>query len=124
MTAVLLTRHGGLDALDYRTDVAVPQPGTGEVLINVAAAGVNNTDINTRTAWYSKKVTDWTNTGSAGGFGEAETADATWSGVPMQFPRIQWSNVCGRSVGVGEGVNAGRIGERVLVRNMLRSYVG
>jgi NADPH:quinone reductase-like Zn-dependent oxidoreductase len=123
MTAVLLTRHGGLDALAYRHDVSVPAPGPGEVLINVAAAGVNNTDINTRTAWYSKKVTQGTNTGGAGGFGEAEDADATWSGVPMTFPRIQGADVCGRIVAVGEGVDAGRIGERVLVRNMLRTYV-
>ena len=31
-----------------------PRPKPGEVLINVAAAGVNNTDINTRIGWYSK----------------------------------------------------------------------
>ena len=47
MHAVLLTGHGGLEKLEYRTDVAVPEPGVGEVLIRVAAAGVNNTDINT-----------------------------------------------------------------------------
>jgi len=54
MAAVYLTAHGGLDKLEYRTDVPLPQPGVGEVLIQVGAAGVNNTDINTRTAWYSK----------------------------------------------------------------------
>ena len=54
MAAVLLTGHGGLDKLEYRTDVAVPRPGPGEVLIRVRAAGVNNTDINTRIGWYSK----------------------------------------------------------------------
>lgn len=48
MAAVLLTGHGGIEKLEYRTDVPVPQPGHGEVLIQVAAAGVNNTDINTR----------------------------------------------------------------------------
>ncbi len=47
MAAVLLTGHGGLDRLDYRTDVPVPRPKRGEVLIQVAAAGINNTDINT-----------------------------------------------------------------------------
>ena len=46
MTAVQLIGHGGLDALRYREDV--PMPLTGEVLIEVAAASVNNTDINTR----------------------------------------------------------------------------
>ena len=123
MTAVLLTHHGGLDALDYRADVPVPRPGEGELLIRVSAAGVNNTDINTRIGWYSKKVTDSTNTGGAGGFENAADADATWSGVPMSFPRIQGADVCGRVVAVGDGVDTARIGERVIVRNMLRSYV-
>ncbi|MEE8364412.1 MAG: alcohol dehydrogenase, partial [Gammaproteobacteria bacterium] len=48
MAAVVLTGHGGLDKLEYREDVPVPQPGPSEVLIRVGAAGVNNTDINTR----------------------------------------------------------------------------
>ena len=48
MHAVVLTGHGGLDKLEYRTDVIVPVPQANEVLVRVAAAGVNNTDINTR----------------------------------------------------------------------------
>lgn len=51
MSAVLTTGHGGFEVLDYRHDVDVPQPKTDQVLIKVLAAGVNNTDINTRTAW-------------------------------------------------------------------------
>ena len=31
--AVLLTGHGGLEKLEYRTDVPVPHPGEGEVLM-------------------------------------------------------------------------------------------
>jgi hypothetical protein len=31
MSAVLLTGHGGLDRLQFRTDVPVPRPGIGEV---------------------------------------------------------------------------------------------
>jgi len=123
MTAVLLTGHGGTDMLDYRTDVPVPAPGAGEVLINVTAAGINNTDINTRTAWYSKSVSEATNEGGANGFAQADATDASWSGVPLQFPRIQGADACGRIVGVGEGVDPSRIGERVIVRNMLRTYV-
>ena len=53
MRGVLLKGHGGFEQLEYRDDIPVPVPGPGEVLIRVAAAGVNNTDINTRTAWYS-----------------------------------------------------------------------
>jgi len=52
-----------------------------------------------------------------------DDADATWSGVPMTFPRIQGADCCGLIVGVGEDVGTGRLGERVIVRNMLRTYV-
>lgn len=124
MTAVQLMGHGGIDMLHYKTDVPTPVPGDGDVLIKVAAAGVNNTDINTRIGWYSKKVTEATNTGGAEGFNDVDDDDATWSGVPMTFPRIQGADCCGTIVAVGGGVDAGRIGERVIVRNMLRTYVG
>ena len=115
MAAVLLTGHGGLEMLDYREDVPVPEPGTGEVLIAVAAAGVNNTDINTRIAWYSKAVRSDTGAGGADGFAAALDDDASWSGEPLSFPRIQGADVAGRIVAVGAGVDGARVGERVLV---------
>ena len=72
MRAVVLTGHGGLDKLELHEDWPVPRPGPGEVLIAVGACGMNNTDINTRTAWYSKSVTEGTTAeGGAGGFGDA-----------------------------------------------------
>ena len=123
MHAVQLIGHGGIDKLAYRTDVPVPQPGAGEVLIRVAAAGVNNTDINTRIGWYSKAITEDTNTGGAEGFDSVDDDDASWSGTPLTFPRIQGADVCGHVVAVGEGVDPARMGERVIVRNMLRTYV-
>lgn len=123
MAAVLLTGHGGFDKLQYREDVPVPMPGPGEVLIRVAAAGVNNTDINTRIGWYSKGVAGETSAGGAAGFEAARDQDASWSGAPLSFPRIQGADCCGRIAAVGDGVDPSRIGERVLVRNMLRSYV-
>lgn len=124
MHAVLLTGHGGYEKLEYRTDVPVPQPKAGEVLIRVAAAGVNNTDINTRTAWYSKAVTDGSNAGAAAGFAGADDTDASWAGEPLRFPRIQGADCCGHVAAVGAGVDPARIGERVIVRNLLRSPVG
>lgn len=123
MKGVLLVGHGGFEKLEYREDIPVPRPAAGEVLLRVAAAGVNNTDINTRIGWYSKAVKSGTEGGAVDGFQSSEDADASWSGTPLAFPRIQGADCCGRIVAVGEGVDPNRIGERVIVRNMLRSYV-
>jgi len=119
MQAVLLTGHGGLDRLEYRSDVPVPRPAAGEVLIRVGASAVNNTDVNTRTGWYSKTVRGDTNSAAATGYDGASDADGGWSGA-LVFPRIQGADCCGRIVAVGDGVDAARIGERVLVRPMYR----
>ena len=118
MSAVLLTGHGGLDMLDYREDILVPKPKDGEVLIRVAAAGINNTDINTRIGWYSKTVTSDTQTG-AKGYERLNNDDASWSGIPLHFPRIQGADICGHIVAVGKDVDTARIGQRVLVRSMM-----
>ena len=125
MKAVLLTGNGGFEKLDYRGDVPVPAPKTGDVLIRVGAAGVNNTDINTRTGWYSKAVTaGTTSAGGAGGFAEAKTEDSGWTGAALVFPRIQGADACGRIVAVGAGVDTARIGERVLIEPVFRGPVG
>jgi NADPH:quinone reductase-like Zn-dependent oxidoreductase len=119
MEAVVLTGHGGLDKLEWREDVPLPQPDAGEVLIRVGASSVNNTDVNTRTGWYSKSVRGDTNSAATGGYGGASDADGAWSGA-LSFPRIQGADCCGRIVAVGEGVDRARVGERVLVLPMHR----
>ena len=121
MAAVQLVRHGGLEALCYRKDVPTPVAGNGEVLIKVAAAGINNTDINTRIGWYSKEVRDSTSTGGETGFGLLDDEDAAWSDVPIAFPRIQGADCCGFIVETGQGVHPARVGERVIVRSMMHS---
>ncbi len=118
MHAVLLQGHGGLEQLSNREDVTDPRPAAGEVLIAVSACGVNNTDINTRIGWYSKAVTADTESGGAQGFETVNDDDASWSGIPLHFPRIQGADVCGRVVAVGDGVSSNRIGERVLVQTI------
>jgi len=118
MHGVQLVGHGGIDKLVYREDLPTPKPGIGEVLIRVAAAGVNNTDINTRIGWYSKSVSEDTDTGGATGFDTVNDDDASWSGVPLTFPRIQGADVCGRIIAVGADISPARIGERVLVQTM------
>lgn len=123
MAAVLLTGHGGIDKLEYRTDVAIPTPEAGEVLIQVKASAINNTDINTRIGWYSKQISEATETGGSTGYDNRDDQDASWSGTSLKFPLIQGADACGYIVAVGDGVDESRIGERVLVRNMLRTYV-
>ncbi|RDE24038.1 alcohol dehydrogenase [Motiliproteus coralliicola] len=117
MHAVYLTGHGGFDKLSYVSDAPMPQAGTGEVLIRVGAAGINNTDINTRIGWYSKTGT--TQQGSEQGLDEADADDGGWGGA-IQFPRIQGADVCGRIIAVGDGVSSDRVGKRVLVEPCFR----
>jgi len=116
MRAVVLTGHGGLEKLIYRDDYPMPVPGPGEVLVKVAACGLNNTDINTRTAWYSETVKDGiTQHGGAAGFADAEAAQGTWGMRPMAFPRIQGADAVGSIAAVGAGVSEQRRGQRVIV---------
>ncbi|MER9007999.1 alcohol dehydrogenase family protein [Mesorhizobium sp. M0862] len=116
MRAVILTGHGGLDKLEYREDWPVPKPSAGEVLIKVGACGLNNTDINTRTAWYSKAIRGGISPSSGrAGFAHAVADARGWVGAALQFPRIQGADVAGHIVAVGDGVDTGRIGERVIV---------
>ncbi|MEM9464779.1 MAG: alcohol dehydrogenase family protein [Actinomycetota bacterium] len=119
MTAVYLRGYGGADMLDVVADAPVPTPGPDEVLIKVGAAGVNNTDINTRTGWYAREVTGGSNDTAAGD--EEQTAASGWSGE-IEFPRIQGADACGRIVGVGEAVDPARIGERVIVASLQDAY--
>ncbi|MBT8356183.1 MAG: alcohol dehydrogenase family protein [Deltaproteobacteria bacterium] len=110
MRGVWLIGHGGMDKLDIRQDIPVPAPGPRDALVRVAAAGVNNTDINTRIAWYSKN--------------EGASEDASWSGEPIQFPLIQGADVCGHIIAVGEEITSDRIGERVLIEPCIREVNG
>ena len=123
MSGVVLTGHGGFDKLEFRTDLPVPSVGPGEVLIKVAAAAINNTDINTRIGWYSKAIREGTSEGGGIGFASTQDDDASWTGEALKFPRIQGADCCGHIVAVGHGVDPVRIGERVIVRNLLRTYV-
>ena len=119
MRAVVLEGHGDLDQLVYHDDWPTPQPAHGEVLIKVAACGLNNTDVNTRTAWYSKGNEGET---TGGALEEADDEDATWGGAPITFPRIQGADVSGTAVAVGPGVDDAIIGKRVLIDTWLRDW--
>ncbi|WP_425595595.1 alcohol dehydrogenase family protein [Ruegeria faecimaris] len=88
MSGVFLTCHGGPEALEWRDDIPVPTPAPGQVLVRVAAAGVNNTDINTRIGWYSSDVTGATDAV------DQEVEAGGWGGA-LNFPRIQGGDLCG-----------------------------
>ncbi|UCH27608.1 MAG: alcohol dehydrogenase catalytic domain-containing protein, partial [Trueperaceae bacterium] len=118
MRAVLLTGHGGLEKLEYHQNIPVPKPGPGEVLIEVGACGMNNTDINTRVGWYAKEVTT-----ASGNVPLNTDRDGSWGGG-LRFPRIQGADPAGRIVAVGSGVDANRVGQRVLVDPWLRDPSG
>ena len=118
MRAVVLRGHGGLDRLEYVTDAPIPTPGRDEVLVEVGACGMNNTDVNTRTGWYSKSVSSATGEDTA-----ADDADGSWTGA-VTFPRIQGADPVGRIAEVGSSVEPGRLGERVMIDAWLRDPDG
>ena len=99
MKAVVTLGNGGLDQLSFR-DVPTPELGRGEVLVKVLAAGVNNTEINTRVGWYS-----------GGG----------WH-IPTPFPFIQGTDCCGIVTEVADSSDSTLIGRRVLVRPCMRPH--
>ncbi|MFV2143514.1 alcohol dehydrogenase family protein [Isoptericola sp. G70] len=103
MKAVQLVGHGGLDQLVYRDDVPTPAPDAGEVLIDVHACGMNNTDV-------------WVREGAYGS--ETDAAEvSTWrrGRSTLEFPRIQGTDTVGEIVAVGDGVPPERVGTRVMV---------
>ena len=88
MRAAVLSRHD-LDGLTL-AETAVPEPGAGEVLVRVETVGVNQLDLNV-----------------IAGIGP---------GAQAQLPRILGIDPAGEIVGVGTGVDQGRIGRTVVVK--------
>ena len=119
MKAVVTTGNGGYDKIEYR-EVPVPMLAPGEILLEVLAAGVNNTEINTRVGWYSSTVTAGTEEAASAEEEKATVkADGGWNeGTP--FPFIQGADCCGRVVAVAPGGDESTIGARVLVRPCIR----
>ena len=91
--------NGGFEQLVY-CDVPMPELDAGEVLVKVLAAGVNNTEINTRIGWYS-----------GGG----------WH-IPTPFPFIQGTDCCGVVTQVAHTGDAHLLEQRVLIRSCMRPH--
>ena len=99
MRAVRITEHGEPDVLQ-RTEAPVPTPSAGEVLVQVSAVSLNNTDLWTRQGAYGRP--------------DDPGALSGWRG-PIDFPRVQGADVAGRIAAVGTGVDADLVGRRVVV---------
>lgn len=117
MMAVVTLANGGYDKLVYK-EVAAPVIGPGEVLVKVLAAGVNNTEINTRLGWYSSSVSSSTNASSDQNL-VLEQTDGGWNGE-TPFPFIQGTDCCGEVVQAFEQDDQKLLGQRVLVRPCIR----
>ncbi len=119
MRAMVLTGHGGLEKLKYRTDWPMPEVGADDVLIKVGACGLNNTDVNTRSGWYSKAVTEAT---TGGAYDTVDSEDPSWGGAPITFPRIQGADACGEVVALGANADPSLMGKRVITDAWLRDW--
>lgn len=117
MLAVVTTGTGGYERLELR-EVPVPEPGPGEVLVRVLAAGVNNTDVNTRLGWYSSSEAGSTEQAAEA---PSERSDGGWDGA-TPFPLIQGTDACGIVAEVGPGGDSSVLGRRVLVRPCMRPH--
>ena len=119
MKAIVTAGNGGYDRLQCRV-VRLPTLEPGEVLLQVLAAGVNNTEINTRIGWYSSSVTTGTEAAATTEEEQATVkADGGWNEA-TPFPFIQGTDCCGRIVAVAPGGDESTIGSRVLVRACMR----
>jgi NADPH:quinone reductase-like Zn-dependent oxidoreductase len=118
MKAVVTTGNGGYDRLEYM-NVPVPKLQAGEVLIEVLAAGVNNTEINTRLGWYSSSVTASTGDAVESSSPTNSIDDGGWNET-TPFPLIQGTDCCGRVVAACSRQDSQLVGSRVLVRACMR----
>ena len=120
MMAVVTTGNGGFEKLEYR-EVPIPCLAKEEVLLQVLATGVNNTEINTRLGWYSDSVKSSTAQATAQqSEGATQKKDGGWNKA-TPFPLIQGTDCCGRVVQVESKKHKALINSRVLVRACMRT---
>ena len=119
MNAMVLKGHGDVDMYHWHDDWPTPTPGPDDVVIKVGACGLNNTDVNTRSGWYSKAVDEAT---TGGAYREVDDEDPTWGGRPLTFPRIQGADPVGRVVALGANADPDLMGKRVLIDGWIRDW--
>ncbi|MCK4315236.1 MAG: zinc-binding dehydrogenase [Anaerolineae bacterium] len=87
MKALCFYEHGELDVLRY-DDVPDPEPGPGQVLVQVRACALNHLDVFVRQGW---------------------------PGLRLEMPHWTGADVAGEVAGLGEGVTGWEVGRRVVV---------
>ena len=119
MKAVVTAGNGGFEQLQCRM-VKHPRLGDNEVLIRVLAAGINNTEINTRIGWYSDSVNQSTSALASSRIQQKKApADSGWNET-TPFPFIQGTDCCGEVVQLGQNADSQLLNKRVLVRSCRR----
>ena len=89
MRAIQIHEYGGPEVL-RRVEVAIPEPGPGDVLVRMVAAGVNFMDVHTRQGKYRDSRT-----------------------YPVRIPCTLGMEGAGEVVALGAGVDACRVADRV-----------
>jgi alcohol dehydrogenase len=121
MKAVVTTANGGYEKLVYK-DVPIPELETGEVLVKVLAAGVNNTEINTRLGWYSSSINGSTNEIAKSREGALPLkSDGGWNSE-TPFPFIQGTDCCGLIQEIGKDADRTLVNKRVIIRPCIRKH--
>lgn len=92
MKATVINESGGPEKLEF-TEIDAPAPGPGELLIDVAAAGLNFIDIYHRSGLY-----------------------------PMDFPIVPGLEGAGTVASLGDGVEGFEVGDRVAWSGSIGSY--
>lgn len=122
MKAMVTTGQGGYARLVW-CDVPLPALQAGEVLLRVLAAGINNTDINTRLGWYGvAQPLPATAQKAEHAVGADDEAPLGWNGATA-FPLIQGADCCGLVVALASDLSAtgsALLGQRALVRSCMR----
>jgi alcohol dehydrogenase len=88
MRAVVLTAHGGPEALEYVTDYPDPTPGPGEVLVRIGACSLNYHDVFTRRGM---------------------------PGIKVPLPMVPGLDIAGEVAALGADVAGVELGARVLI---------
>ena len=118
MDAIVTTGNGGFDKLSHRK-VKTPVINKNEVLVKVLAAGMNNTEINTRIGWYSSSVKLGTEILHKNIEEGRSFKNAGWNGK-TNFPLIQGTDCCGLVVKCEENKVNSLLGKRVIIRSCMR----